>query len=797
MGYLVTLNLGKGSLEEGFASVTAQLWRPGEATPIQRVAALPPAPEIAENYRRWRQFYTTLYNGMGWRRSPTRSTTKPASTQQFRHNFDIDEDDITVISRTDFAQFCETLQEQFNGWLSNPSFRKLDQLLRTHLHPTDDIRLVVTADTESALRLPWHLWDFLEDYPQGELALSPANYGRPFPTPSTTPRRKVRILAILGDRQGIDTEADQQFLNQLPQSDITFLVEPDRATVSEQLWQGPWDILFFAGHSSSQEQSHLQINPRDRLSMDQIKYGLQAAINNGLKLAIFNSCDGLGLAQDLAELHLPQIIVMREPVPDRVAQEFLKAFLAAFAGGRSLYASVRQARERLQSWADEFPCASWLPVICQNPAAVPPLWRDWCRKPALPLRRPKRAEILALLLSGVVATGAIALTRWLGFLQPLELAAFDQLMRHRPAELPDPRLLLVTVTEADIHAEGAAIRQGSLSDGTLARLLQTLEASDPQVIGLDIYRDFPANANLAPYLGSSRLVAICKRPDSQDDPTGILPPPEVEPARLGFSDFVQDMDGIVRRQLLFTSPNSASTCATPYAFSVQLAFRYFHSQGMTPQFTSDKALQLGDVIFHSLRSHGGGYQGIDARGSQILLNYRATPTLAAVAKSVTVAQVLQGTVPDDLIRDRIVLIGVDTPSTGDRWMTPYGRQLAPAGVIVQAQMTSQLLSAVLDGRPLLAAWHPILEVVWIGGWTLLGAGVAWGVRRPGWQGGAIAVLIMLGIGGCFLLLLRGYWVPCVPILIALPLGFVAYRWQIRASGALASGATLPRSPDLR
>lgn len=44
-------------------------------------------------------------------------------------------------------------------------------------------------------------------------------------------------------------------------------------------------------------------------------------------IAIFNSCDGLGLAQELADLHIPQMIVIKEPVPDKLAQEFLKYFL--------------------------------------------------------------------------------------------------------------------------------------------------------------------------------------------------------------------------------------------------------------------------------------------------------------------------------------------------------------------------------------------------------------------------------------------------------------------------------------
>lgn len=763
MTHLVILNLGKGDCSTGFASVTAQLWHSHEAAPIQSIAALPPAPALEAAYQRWQRFYLTLYSGMGWRRARTTA------------DFEIDEDDITVVTRSEFADLCQTLQKAVNQWLHCESFRKIDQTLRTQLNPNDDIRLIITADDDAVLQLPWHLWQFLDDYPRSELALSPADYARSLHMP-TSPQRQVRILAILGNSHGIDIAADRRFLERLPQSDITFLTEPDRAALSEQLWQGRWDVLFFAGHSSSQGRGQIQINATDELTIDQLRYGLRTAITNGLKLAIFNSCDGLGLARDLADLNLPQMIVMREPVPDRVAQEFLKSFLAAFSAGRSLYTSVRQAREQLQVWEDSFPCATWLPVICQNPAEEPPLWQDWCGKPRS-LPRPSRLDLKAIVLSSLVATGLIAGVRWLGVLQPLELATFDRLMQLRPSELPDSRLLIINITEADIRAEGQALRQGSLSDQTLSRLLRAIEQAQPRVIGLDLYRDRPASPELAPLLQSDRLVAICKRPDPPDDPTGILPPPDVATERLGFSDFVQDTDGTVRRHLLFTSPNSASACSPPYALSVQLAFRYLNALNITPQFTPDGELQLGRVTFQAIRSRTGGYQPIDARGSQMLLNYRAVPTVSAVAQQVTVAQVLQGQVNAAAINDRIVLIGVDAPSNGDRWVTPYGRsfRLQIPGVTLHAQMTSQLLSAVLDRRPLLWVWHPWLELGWIGAWAVLGGLVAWAIHRPIRQLGAIACFILAGVGFCWALLLHGGWIPLVPAIAVLLTSILVYR----------------------
>jgi hypothetical protein len=132
-------------------------------------------------------------------------------------------------------------------------------------------------------------------------------------------------------------------------------VEPQPEKLNDQLWEKGWDILFFAGHSSSQKKGQLQLNQTDSLTLEQLRYALKKAIAQGLKLAIFNSCDGLGLAHDLADLHIPQVIVMREPVPDRVAQEFLRHFLARFQGD-SLYILRCEKHEKgCKNWRVNIP----------------------------------------------------------------------------------------------------------------------------------------------------------------------------------------------------------------------------------------------------------------------------------------------------------------------------------------------------------------------------------------------------------------------------------------------------------
>ena len=268
------------------------------------------------------------------------------------------------------------LHQQMTQWLESPSFRRLDLRLRESLSLTEPIRVLIRTQDPLLNRLPWHLWDFVERYAKTEIALSAPISERIEVEPTAAPTYSVKILAILGSSEDIDIRVDRQFLAALPSAQTTFLVEPSREQIDQQLWQQPWDILFFAGHSSTEgDRGLIHINPTESLSLEELKYGLRQAISKGLQLAIFNSCDGLGLAQSLASLHLPQMIVMREPVPDRIAQAFLKSLLRAFSSGKSLYLSVREAREQLQRLEDRFPCATWLPVICQNSAKTPPTWQ--------------------------------------------------------------------------------------------------------------------------------------------------------------------------------------------------------------------------------------------------------------------------------------------------------------------------------------------------------------------------------------------------------------------------------------
>jgi CHASE2 domain-containing sensor protein len=769
MSKLVVLNLGKGDLKRGFPSVTVQLWEEGNPIAMQFTGSLPPASSLWQLYRRWQLLYQLLYEALypslDWRRY----------LEKQDEEIEIDEEDVTNISSVDFINLCDDLSKGINTWLKSEAFRNIDQKLRTRLAPNDEIRVILATEDEEVKRLPWHLWNFFEDYQSSIVGISAVDIAQVKSLPKK-PGNKLRILAIIGNSEGIDVEKDKAILEQLPGAETVFLVEPQRQELDKWLWdkQG-WDILFFAGHGSTEysqdlpgnengKTGRIHINKTDYLTVSQLKNALKAAIARGLRLAIFNSCDGLGLARNLASLQIPQMIVMREAVPDLVAQEFLKHFLAAFADGESFYLAMREAQDRLQGLENEFPCASWLPVMCQNPSSSPLVWQ----KPILASTRksfPSRRILRIVFQVSLFVTALIIGMRSLGNLQSSELMSFDHLMRSRPYEAQDQRILLVGITEADVRAQKAKERGGaSLSDKTLALVVRKLEELKPRAIGLDIYRENPVSADypdLAKTMEKSdRFFAICKISEEDKNP-GVPPPPEVSVQRQGFSDVLIDPDEIIRRQLLAIAP--ALPCLTDKSLNFRLASRYLADLNIIPQLNSEKNFQFGNVVFKNLEENSGGYHGIDNLGHQILLNWRSSPQ---IAPQVTLKQVLLNELKPDLVRDRIVMIGTTAESFHDYWSTPYSAQQMPyqrmPGIVVQAHMVSQILSAVLDRRPLLSVLPKWGEVIWVWCWSMVGGIIAWYFRSPLYLGIAIACGLIILYGVCLYILIQGLWIPLVP-----------------------------------
>ena len=748
-----------GYLEQGFR-VTLEISEGNAPVFTEATGGLPAAVDLLQLFTKWQQDY---YHSLGVSRISLESISVQTGT-------------LTQIETCRNSE--RQLKAAVQAWLAASEFQPIERRLRETLMPQEPVEILLRTTDNRLHRLPWHFWDFIDRYPHAELAISSPSERIVLPARTSN---RVRILAILGDRQGIDTEVDRLAIAALPNADVVFLVEPTRQQAYDRLWEETWDVLFFAGHSKTeQQQGRIYLNPTESLTLAELRFGLQRAIAKGLQLTIFNSCDGLGLAYELEQLHIPQSIVMRLPVPDRVAQEFLKRFLSAFATGASLHTSVRQARESLQGLEGEFPAASWLPIVFQNPAVPSLTWQSLQGDPVVQTPQPlvraktvKRQRLQWAIVASLAVTGCVMGIRYLGMFQAWELSAFDLLMRSRPAEKPDSRLLLVTVTEADLQLQTAAQepRRGSLADRSLSQLLTKLTAANPIAIGLDIYRDYPVSKTEPALVDRLRnVVGVCKVSDAETGDPGVAPPPELDPNNVGFSDVLIDPDRVVRRHYLALEPPASALCKTPYSLSVQLALRYLATKKIELKYLPNDIWKLGKLTFAPLETHSGGYQKIEAFGHQILLNYRASSNPIDIAPRVTLKEVLEGRIGAEAIKDRIVIIGTTAPSFHDTLSVPYatarGEIQSLPGVVVQAQMVSQLLAAAIDGRPLIRSLPLWGDLLWVWGVALSG-GLLVCVFRPIYVvvagAGAIAILS----GSCLFLLQSGYWMPFVPAAIAI------------------------------
>ena len=372
MSKLVILNIGSGNLLRGFPQVTVRIWTRGRSLPEQSVGSLPAAPRLIELYRTWQSIYRCLCNFQS-----LRSSVLAAEEDEL---LEIDEAGITNVSQISLDQVSQQLCKDLNAWLSAPGFLKIERHMRSQLHPQEDIRMILETDDEWLRRLPWHKWEFFQDYPKADISLSQSEYRYRQLFQRKVQKNKIRILAILGNSKNIDVQLEQKFLQSLPNAEIKFLVNPSGQEFNAQLWSPlGWDILFFAGHSQTEEQTgrlYINENPTNNsITIEKLEEALKASIERGLMLTIFNSCDGLGLALALERLDIPVVIVMREPVPNYVAQEFLRYFLEAFAIEQlSFNQAMRQSCRMLQGLEEDFPGASWLPISCQNPAIELPAW---------------------------------------------------------------------------------------------------------------------------------------------------------------------------------------------------------------------------------------------------------------------------------------------------------------------------------------------------------------------------------------------------------------------------------------
>lgn len=395
---------------------------------------------------------------------------------------------------------------------------------------------------------------------------------------------------------------------------------------------------------------------------------------------------------------------------------------------------------------------------------------------------------LISLIAGLGVGLGLLLVRGTGSLEQLELWAYDGLIRMQSDRADrETRIVLVTVTDRDIQHLG----HWPLSDLILARAITRITAGQPRALGVDIYRDFPippGSEMLQEVLQQTpEVIFINKfaaRPDERVPAPAVLEGTD----QTGFADMLVDADGLVRRAALFLDDGEMVF----YSLALRLALKYLEAEGIYPRPAASQPeyLALGAATLVPFESHDGGYVGADARGYQILLDYRAAPDGFL---TVSLTDLLEDTIPPDTFTDRVVLLGVDAETVKDHFFTPLNYRLPGhhlrsrssepglpmAGVLLHAHITSYLLRLAHNTSALRRTMPAGADAGWIMLWTLLGAlagAAATSLRQLAGLLGLGMVMLWMTAGWLFS---YAWWVPVVPPSLGyLTSAGVLKAWQV-------------------
>ena len=244
---------------------------------------------------------------------------------------------------------------------------------------------------------------------------------------------------------------------------------------------------------------------------------------------------------------------------------------------------------------------------------------------------------------------------------------------------------------------------------------------------------------------------------------------------MGFVNTYDDDDDVLRRVSLFHTPNSNDICEADNYLGTKLALDYLAEDSIMPQVISEEIVQIGAQKYYPLPVYAGAYHKKGNEGYEILLNYRMGKT---PFQTVSIADLIDGKVDSELIRDRIVIIGMDIPHE-DRHTIPLRDDVS--GVEIVAHVSSQILANALDKRRLLWILPLSIEIAFIlfssvAGGLLAETEKSYGDRKIIWIVSSIG-LIILPVCCWFILTVYGGWIPIIPV----GLGFFGSYGAIRLS----------------
>ncbi|WP_414551995.1 CHASE2 domain-containing protein [Anabaena sp. CCY 0017] len=390
---------------------------------------------------------------------------------------------------------------EFHHWLRSAELYEIRATIAKAIN-TDIFLICSSLDLD---RLPWEVWEigteFALDSTKFRIVRTPLNRRGIIANakPDNAPR-KAKILAILGDESNLNFDAEKQAIRSLRSvADVTFVGLRSHESITELKTKivqaiaadSGWDILFFAGHSNETNLTggELGIAPNTALLLSEIKPALTIAKERGLQVAIFNSCKGLSIANTLIDLGISEVAVMREPIHNRVAEEFFLRFVQTLAQYKDVHESLLTATKYIKLEKNfTYPSAYLIPSLFRHPEAKsfciqPSSWTEIFEK-----LKPTRLEAIALLFILTISL-SLSLQRWALQRRILVQAIYRQLT-NQVESVPDAPILLVQIDETSIRKANIS-NPKPMNRQYLASLVDALVAKNARIIGIDYLLDRP------------------------------------------------------------------------------------------------------------------------------------------------------------------------------------------------------------------------------------------------------------------------------------------------------------------
>jgi CHASE2 domain-containing sensor protein len=381
-------------------------------------------------------------------------------------------------------------------------------------------------------------------------------------------------------------------------------------------------------------------------------------------------------------------------------------------------------------------------------------------------------------LPGLMVLLVVIIARLFGSLQVLEWMMLDKFLRLRPAEPIDERVVIIGIDENDITKVG----QYPIPDGEIADLLNKLETYKPRTIGLDIFKNFPVQPGrdrlIQTFQNNPNILSIKKL----INPT-VPPPNFVSEERIGIVDVHNDKDGKNRRYILW-SPHPdepKNDNKDGYSLALRLAENYLKGMKISLEtgIKDQDTIRFNHIELPRIVQNFGGYvdkiHPDDFPGElEILMNFRQGKKPFRI---ISLEDIKTDKFDPNWLHNRIILIGNFSISVGDNLYTLATPGMENAGQIYgveyHAHAVSQIVSAVLDNRPLLHVWEKNWEYLWIVIWGITPIAIGRFTQSIRKNLLGVSLVGFLVIGSAYIsLLVWGVWIPVVPSILTLAINGV-------------------------